>query len=156
MSSIKDVLNMIKKKKKTKLDSYTLTIIEDGRVKVVFDLNRPLWNARFISDHAIVGLHTITNGRKGIKFVKATTGSRGIFNRDCDHYLQLTYNFGTILIEFNMIGYTEGVYDIDSKYVTATYEVKKSPSVGSMYETLVTVEIKCEQGFDKLENLEDK
>ena len=50
-----------------------------------------------------------------------------------------------------MLGYTEGVYDIDSKYVTATYEVKKSPSVGSMYETLVTVEIKCEQGFDKLE-----
>ena len=31
-------------KKKTKLDSYTLTIIEDGRVKVVFDLNRTLWN----------------------------------------------------------------------------------------------------------------
>lgn len=60
------------------------------------------------------------------------------------------------LAVFNMIGYTEGVYDIDSKYVTATYEVKKSPSIGSMYETLVTVEIKCEQGFDKLENLEDK
>lgn len=46
--------------------------------------------------------------------------------------------------------------DIDSKYVTATYEVKKSPSLGSMYKTLVTVEIKCEQGFDKLENFEDK
>lgn len=60
------------------------------------------------------------------------------------------------LAVFNMIGYTEGVYDIDSKYVTATYEVKKSPSIGSMYEVLVTVEIKCEQGFDKLENLEDK
>lgn len=60
------------------------------------------------------------------------------------------------LAVFNMLGYTEGVYDIDSKYVTATYEVKKGPSIGSMYETLVTVEIKCEQGFDKLENLEDK
>lgn len=60
------------------------------------------------------------------------------------------------LAVFNMIRYTEGVYDIDSKYVTATYEVKRSPSIGSMYEALVTVEIKCEQGFDKLENLEDK
>ena len=60
------------------------------------------------------------------------------------------------LAVFNMIGYTEGVNDIDSKYVTATYEVKKSPSLGSMYKTLVTVEIKCEHGFNKLENFEDK
>lgn len=111
MSSIKDVLNMIKKKKKTKLDSYTLTIIEDGRVKVVFDLNRPLWNGRFISDLAIVGLHTITNGRKGIKFVKATTGSRGIFN-----YLQLTYNFGTVHLEFNSRGIVYGFWISNKSY----------------------------------------
>ena len=103
-------------KKKTKLDSYTLTIIEDGRVKVVFDLNRPLWNGRFISDHAIVGLHTITNGRKGIKFVKATTGSRGIFNRDCDHYLQLTYNFGTVHLEFNSRGIVYGFWISNKSY----------------------------------------
>lgn len=72
MSSIKEKLNIarlniakkmliIKKKKKTKLDSCTLTIIENSRVKVVFDFNKPLWNARFISNHNIVGLHTLIN-----------------------------------------------------------------------------------------------
>lgn len=48
------------------------------------------------------------------------------------------------LTVFNMIGYTEGIYDIDSKHVTATYAVKKNPSLGSLYEKMVTVEIKCE------------
>lgn len=132
INSIKDVLNMIKKKKKTKLNSCTLTIIEDGRVKVVFDLNRPLWNGRFISDHAIVGLHTITNGRKGIKFVKATTGSRGIFNRDCDHYLQLTYNFGTVHLEFNSRGIVYGFWISNKSYWSTEkyiYKVKDKHAV---------------------------
>lgn len=121
MSSIKEKLNIarlniakkmliIKKKKKTKLDSCTLTIIENSRVKVVFDFNKPLWNGRFASNHNVVGLHTITNGRKGMKFVTATTSSRGVFTKDCDHYLQLTYNFGTILIEFNSRGIVYGLW----------------------------------------------
>lgn len=119
MNIIKNVSNMIKLnmiKKKPKLDRYTLTIIEGGKVKVVFDLNRPLWNGRFFSDHSIVGLHTVTNGRKGMKFVKATTGSRGVFNKDCDHYLQLTYNFGTVLIEFNSRGIVYGFWISNKSY----------------------------------------
>lgn len=119
MNIIKNVSDMIKLnmiKKKPKLDRYTLTIIEGGKVKVVFDLNRPLWNGRFFSDHSIVGLHTVTNGRKGMKFVKATTGSRGVFNKDCDHYLQLTYNFGTVLLEFNSRGIVYGFWISNKSY----------------------------------------
>lgn len=51
------------------------------------------------------------------------------------------------LAVFNMIGYAEGVYDIDSKYITAMYEVNKHTFMGN---TMVTVALKCEQGFDKL------
>lgn len=50
MSSIKEKLNMARlsiTKKKNKLDSCTLTIIENSRVKVMFDFNKPLWNGRF-------------------------------------------------------------------------------------------------------------
>ena len=66
ISSIKEKLNMTRlsiTKKKNKLDSCTLTIIENNKVKVAFDFNKPLWNGRFISNRNIVGLHTITNGR---------------------------------------------------------------------------------------------
>lgn len=51
------------------------------------------------------------------------------------------------LAVFNMIGYAEGVYDIDSKYITAMYAVNKHTFIGN---TMVTVVLKCEQGFDKL------
>lgn len=51
------------------------------------------------------------------------------------------------LAVFNMLGYAEGVYDIDSKYITAMYEVNKHTFIGN---TMVTVALKCEQGFDKL------
>ena len=51
------------------------------------------------------------------------------------------------LAVFNMIGYAEGVYDIDSRYITAMYEVNKHTFMGN---TMVTVALKCEQGFDKL------
>lgn len=54
------------------------------------------------------------------------------------------------LAVFNMIGYAEGVYDIDSKYITAMYEVKKATFIGNVYNTMVTVMLKCEQGFDRL------
>lgn len=51
------------------------------------------------------------------------------------------------LVVFNMIGYAEGVYDFDSKYITAMHEVNKHTFMGN---TMVTVALKCEQGFDKL------
>ena len=51
------------------------------------------------------------------------------------------------LAVFNMLGYAEGVNDIDSKYITAMYEVNKHTFMGN---TMVTVALKCEQGFDKL------